>query len=390
MTLHRITANVQGADGVRRDVFEGQDHLVVPVVMIVEGVLNGAMVPQSEFGRHVEAWNGRPIPVLHPEENGAAISANRPDIIERNTIGQIFSARSEGGKLKAEAWVNVAKAGRLGYGDLVAQLETGAVVEVSTGYFADDENKSGEFNGVAYHVIHRNLRPDHLALLPGQIGACSVKDGCGTRVNSKKETFAMKVNEAWAVLSKHLGLKSNCECEDNMDILKQAEGMVKANALDAKQLAAIQGMEPKDREVMAAFIAALGATGGDDEMGEVEEMEDAAPEEETPPMVQTQSKKAGIKTMPEADLDTLVANRVADHLRRHDVVGKLTANDANKLTADQMKAMSVEQLEAVEQMIRPADYSGQGGFATNSDVIDANVTPLVPRGILATHAKKGA
>ena len=175
-----------------------------------------------------------------------------------------------------------------------------------------------------------------------------------------------------------------------MDIIKQAEGMVKANAIDAKQLAAIQGMDPKDREVMAAFIAALGATGGEDETGEVEEMEDTAPEEDMPAMVQTQNKKADIKTMSEADLDTLVANRVADHLRRHDVVGKLTANEANKLTVDQMKAMSVEQLEAVEQMIRPADYSGQGGFAANSDVIDANVTPLVPRGILATHAKKGA
>lgn len=390
MTLHTITANFQGAEGVRRDVFEGQDYLVVPVVMIVEGVLNGAMVPQSEFGRHVQSWNGRPVPVLHPEENGAAISANRPDIIERNTIGQIFNARAEGGKLKAEAWVNVAKAQRLGYNDLLTQLETGDVVEVSTGYFSDDENKSGEFNGVPYHVIHRNLRPDHLALLPGQIGACSAKDGCGTRVNSKKETFAMKVNEAWAVLSKHMGLKSNCECEDHMDIVKQAEGLVKANALDAKQLAAIQGMSPEDRNVMAAFISALGDTGGGDDMDEVDDMADGAKEEDMPPMVQTQNKKQDIKTMSEADMDALVANKVADHLRRHDVVGKLTANEANKLTGDQMKAMSVDQLEAIEQMIRPADYSGQGGFAANSDVIDANVTPLVPRGILATHAKKGA
>ena len=79
----------------------------------------------------------------------------------------------------------------------------------------------------------------------------------------------MKVNEAWAVLSKHMGLKSNCECEDHMDIVKQAEGMVKANALDAKQLAAIQGMSPEDRNVMAAFISALGDTGGGDDMGGV-------------------------------------------------------------------------------------------------------------------------
>lgn len=175
-----------------------------------------------------------------------------------------------------------------------------------------------------------------------------------------------------------------------MDIIKQAESAMKANAITPAQFKMVQEMSPEDREMLGAIIGAIGAIGGEDEMGEVEEMEDAAPEEDMPAMVQTQNKKQGIKTMSDADLDTLVANRVADHLRRHDVVGKLTANEANKLTGDQMKAMSVDQLEAIEQMIRPADYSGQGGFAANSDVIDANVTPLVPRGILATHAKKGA
>ncbi len=395
--LHRITANFQAApDGVRRDVFEGVEHLVVPVVMICEGVLNDALVPAVEFGKYPEAWNGRPVPVLHPQENGGYISANRPDVIERNTIGTIFNARVVDRKLKADAWINTEKAKRLGYGDLIQQLEAGEVVEVSTGYFADDDPRAGDYNGTGYSVIHRNIRPDHLALLPGEIGACSIADGCGTRVNSKKESFAMKVNEAMATLAKALGLKGNCQCEEDqgMDIIKEAEGLVKANMIDAKQLAAIQKMDPADREVMAAFIAALGDTGG--EMEEPEGMEDMPEDEEGAPLMTQAEKTKGNenapKAMTEADIQKLIANSVAEgvksEIRRIEVLGKLATNSANKLSEDQMKAMSVEQLEAVEQMIRPADYSGAGGFAANSDAIDTNVQAMPLRGVLGGKKKE--
>ena len=166
-----------------------------------------------------------------------------------------------------------------------------------------------------------------------------------------------------------------------MDVLKEAEGLVNANALDAKQLAAIQKMTPEDREVMAAFIAALGGMGG------VPDMAEEVPEEEMP---DTQGdgyegknmSKAPAPKAKEIDIDALVASKVSEHLRRHDVVGKLTANEKNSLTEDQMKAMTVDQLEAIEKMIRPADYSGAGGFAANSDAIDTNVTPMRLRGVL--------
>lgn len=390
--LHTITANFQAApDGVRRDVFEGVEHLVVPVVMICEGVLNDALVPAAEFGKYPEAWNGRPVPVLHPQENGGYISANRPDVIERNTIGTIFNARVVDRKLKADAWINTEKAKRLGYGDLVQQLEAGEVVEVSTGYFADDDPKAGDYNGTGYSVIHRNIRPDHLALLPGEIGACSIADGCGTRVNSKKGSFAMKVNEAWSVISKSLGLNSNCQCEEDqsMDILKKAEEGMKANAITPAQFKMVQDMAPEDRTMLGAILQALGEVGGG-EMDEVME-DDPSKEEEAPLMTQSDKGNAP-KAMTEADIQKLIANGVAEgvkaEIRRIEVMGKLATNSANKLTEDQMKAMSVEQLEAVEQMIRPADYSGAGGFAANSDAIDTNVQAMPLRGVLGGKKKE--
>jgi 2'-5' RNA ligase len=55
---------------------------------------------------------------------------------------------------------------------------------VSIAYFCDFEQAAGEFGGEAYSAIQRNLRPDHVALLPDEIGSCSVLDGCGAnRVN---------------------------------------------------------------------------------------------------------------------------------------------------------------------------------------------------------------
>lgn len=383
--MHTVSANFQSGTATRHETFEGVDHLVVPVVMLVEGVLNDALVPYDEFSRYPAAWNGRPVPVYHPEENGGFISAARPDVIERSTIGHIFNAKCEGAKLKAEAWINIPKAQRLGFSDLLAALESGQVVEVSTGYFSDDDVVPGEFNGASYSVVHRNIRPDHLALLPGQIGACSVADGCGTRVNTKKGSFTMKVKEALATLAKATGLNSNCQCEEqSMDIIEKAKGLVKTNALDPKQLASLQAMTPDDRAVMAAFIAALGETGEAEDTdaapGETPEgMEGDVPDEEKKPVVMAAAVK---------NLDEIVANAVASHLARAEVMAKLTANASNKLTEAQMKAMSVEALESVEKMIRPADYSGQGGFATNSSAIDTTATPMLLRGIAGGKKKE--
>lgn len=392
MALHSIKANFNGG-AVRHEFFEGREHLVVPVVMICEGVLNDALVPLSEFSRYPEAWNGRPVPVMHPQQNGMPISANRPDVIERNSIGSIFNASVEGAKLKAEAWIDTEKARRLGHDHLVAQLAAGQVIEVSTGYFSDDDPAPGSFNGMSYSVVHRNLRPDHLALLPGEIGACSIEDGCGTRVNSKKGSLAMKVNEAWAVITKSLGLKPNCQCKENsMDILEEAKALVKANALDAKQLAAIQQMAPEDRQVMAAFISALGEAGETEAEPEVPEgMEDMPPEEEKPPvnMKAKEQPKPAIDVN-SADFKKLIANEVKEGMRRERVLDKLTANSACAFDEKQLAAMDTGTLETYEKSIRPADYSGQGGFATNSSAIDKTVTPLIPRGVLRDTAKKEA
>lgn len=179
--VHAIQTNA--AD---RRTLDGREYLVVPGVAIREGVLNGYLIQSDEIGIYTEAWNGRPFTLRHPEQDGQYISANSPQIIESVGIGHLFGARMDGDRLRCDLWLDVAKAQAVG-GDALAVLqrfEAGEPVELSTGYFCDIEETSGEWQGKRYVGIQRNLRPDHIAALPNEIGACSWRDGCGApRVN---------------------------------------------------------------------------------------------------------------------------------------------------------------------------------------------------------------
>ncbi len=179
--------------GIRHAEFNDDDHLVVPMVILVEGVMSpaGAPFPElalaEEFGRHPDGWNGRPVLVDHPVRDGDPVSANSPDILEKESIGALFNSILVGNKLKSEAWIDLGRVNELG-GDIkasVERLESGEMVEVSTGLFMTLGFVDGTFEGEEFSGVWRDVVPEHLAILPaGKVGACSVDDGCGApRVN---------------------------------------------------------------------------------------------------------------------------------------------------------------------------------------------------------------
>lgn len=178
---------------VRHEQFNGRRHVVVPVVMMVEGVHSGSGGPTfytaEELSKFAAAWNGRPVPVDHPvDANGNPVSCNEPHIIERNVLGHVYNTYWDSGKLRAELWLDEAKTQQTAP-RIASALRSGSVVEVSTGLFSDNIPTQGEFNGTYYEQIAQHIRPDHLALLPDTRGACSVEDGCGVRANSGKEVM---------------------------------------------------------------------------------------------------------------------------------------------------------------------------------------------------------
>jgi hypothetical protein len=171
---------------IRTEMHQNKKHLVVPVVMMVEGVHHGSHGPllhlAEELSRWPGSWNGIPVCIMHPEEGGSSISANSPEVIDRQTVGRVYNTQIDGNRLVAEAWLDEEKLRQVSSAALGYILQA-KPLDVSIGVWSDDELTSGEWNGEHYNAIARNYRPDHLALLPGAQGACSWEDGCGVRAH---------------------------------------------------------------------------------------------------------------------------------------------------------------------------------------------------------------
>lgn len=184
MLIHAIQA-VQYQ--IREQIWEGRRHIVVPVVMMKEGVHSGShgaiLHTEEQLRDYTMAWNGIPVTVQHPERDGHYVQANEPSVLEQYKVGVIFNARYDDG-LKAEAWLDVERLERISPSALAA-IRGQRPLDVSVGVFNDEIPTEGEWEGETYVSIAENYRPDHLALLPGERGACSWEDGCGIRNNKK-------------------------------------------------------------------------------------------------------------------------------------------------------------------------------------------------------------
>ena len=187
---------------IRHQMLDGKRHLIVPVVMMVEGVHHGSQGPllytAEDLSKFPSSWDGIPVTIGHPEIDEEYVSANSPEVLAQS-VGRIFNTCFEDGKLKAEVWIDEQRITAISPTAL-AYIVSGRQLEVSVGVFTEHEEVSGTYINAnnneeeEYIAIARNHRPDHLALLPGMNGACSWNDGCGIRVNSS-ETSKLNVNE---------------------------------------------------------------------------------------------------------------------------------------------------------------------------------------------------
>lgn len=199
--LRSLTANLggRGKSSIRWDQLEGRRHMIVPMVMLTEGVHVGSqgalLYPGDEIPKAAPVWNHKPIVVYHPQINGVGVSACDPAILNSRKVGVILNTRVDTvvvanakpakrsrARLKAEAWLDPEQL-KVVDNRVLEALERGDMVEVSTGLWTENEGDAGEWEGERYEAIARNFKPDHLAILPDVVGACSIKDGAGLNRN---------------------------------------------------------------------------------------------------------------------------------------------------------------------------------------------------------------
>lgn len=207
--LQHITANLSGSSAIRHDTLEGRQYTVAPVVLLTEGVHEGSDGPlyysAAENEKSVLSWNWKPLVVYHPKRNGQAVSASDTAVINTRKCGMLLNTRHDS-KLRADAWFEDSRINAVD--DRIQNfLESQTQMEVSTGLGVDVEEVEGNWQGEQYVGIARNYRPDHLALLPDQIGACSIAKGGGLFQLNEQGFWAPKDIPLWLKDKKFITLE---------------------------------------------------------------------------------------------------------------------------------------------------------------------------------------
>jgi hypothetical protein len=103
--------------------------------------------------------------------------AGDPEVFTGQRVGTLFNAAFDGHRLVAEAWIDADRVSAVAP-PVRAALAAGRMLEVSTGMAAELEDRVVAV-GAGYAVPAARLYPDHLAVLPAGVGACSIAAGCG-------------------------------------------------------------------------------------------------------------------------------------------------------------------------------------------------------------------
>lgn len=411
--IRKIKCNVDTTNINYTD-FEGVKHMVIPVIMAQEGVMNRLFYPYEEFEGWANTWDGVPVPINHPEIEGVAVSARSPRIQELNSVGYVFNSKYEDKKLKGEIYLNLEKVKKLNADYLIQSFESGEIMEVSTGLYSNVEMVSGKYGDDEYDAIVRNIRPDHLALLPNTVGACSVEDGCGASisVNSCKCGGACggKKNSQKEI-SKLLNLSLEKKYNDLVYIIDIYDNSViyefGKNRSVYRESYAINDdnvviLEDDAQEVIQkTSYQTLNLSGGNNNMTEIqnEEIKEEEATEETPEEVTeeateetTEETTEEIKeeTTEEVKAETeeateeateevkeneeteIVENQLIDNEKKEFLENQSKIFDEKKqglkkmlidnkhFTAEEVETFSFSVLEKINNLIKPKDYSGNG------------------------------
>jgi hypothetical protein len=321
----------------------GRRYLVSPVVALREGILNDIYVSAAEFGKFASSWQGRAVPIGHPKADGGYTSANTPDIWANDVLGHLWNVAIDGGALKGEIWIDLDKAQIMGERAtaIVNKLRANQPMEVSTGYFCEMDATAGTFNGSRYSGIARNIRPDHLAILPDELGACSWADGCGTpRVNSE------------------------CECKESEPMSEATPADVSANErnLFDRFLGWLGGQIPPEPETIqtneeSETMAELTAN---EEVPEVPPAEtQAAP---PPPVAQDAALVARIAALEDV-IKGLTANQSQE---KAGLIAGIVANCRGAFQAGDLERFDTNKLRDIYGSYLPRDYSANAGALRSS------------------------
>lgn len=336
---------------------DGKNYIVVPVVMMREGVhigSHGAIYHTAEeLGKDIEKWNGIPITIYHPKEGDTYISANSPGV---QAVGRVYNVRMVEDKLMGDAWLTEQKM-MAASPQALEHIRALLPLDVSVGIYSEELAISGEWNGETYNAQALNYRPDHLALLPGGEGSCSWADGCGIRANEKQETVTIAEEE----------LTEELTPQNNHDINEQTNEMEKTTCcpeLLAKVIQSNHRLSEADKDWLSML-----------ETPQLEKLLPEITEEQVTGYIAGLEQNKVINLLPEQLQANVKSAIEAREKLRSDKIAEIMSNSGEIWTKEDLEAMPCATLEKISKSLQPGNYAAQGGNKTPEVKGEA---PLLP------------
>lgn len=369
------------ASATRREQFQGREHVVAPVVMLVEGVHRGLYYPADEIGQTSDLWNGMPITVNHPMRDGKPISASDPKVLEESAVGWVFNTKWDG-KLRSEAWIDVARAEALAPEILRALSDgSGANLEVSTGLFTDEDKVAGQWNGEDYRATVRSYRPNHLALLPNGQGACNWGDGCGIRLNKEAERVEMEIDdgpgegqEPPVQVTGASGSSGSADPKEETKTMDRNEAITKLIECECSRFVTNDRpfLETLTDEQLAAAQALDPAQAPESSPPNPPAMPPATEETQPPPTPKIEFKAPAapviltaeqyVAAAPPAVAGVLRRALAREQAEKNALVGALVGNERNRFPEEALRDKDIEELKALTDLAAiTVNYAPQAG-----------------------------
>lgn len=196
-----ITTRVN-SQSIRRETYNGRDHLVLPSYTLPANVvMNGGLYSASEIDAHYKGLEGTLAPLGHPQVNGQFVSAFSPEGINAGHIGAWNrNVKKSGNRIYLEKWLDVSKAEESEGGrellERVAAIERGddvPPIHTSIAAFLDQLEPNEEQRATGVEWVAKIHSMDHDAILLHEVGAATPEQGVGMMVNAD-QAVPLKAN----------------------------------------------------------------------------------------------------------------------------------------------------------------------------------------------------
>lgn len=379
MTLKSVNvlSVVNSKSKISTQIIDGKEHIVInDMVPIVDDiVMNGIFYPADEINKSYMTLNDNLMPLDHPRINNEHVSALNPQAINNFYIGAWGrNVRKSNDRVLMDAYIDrkfaeSTEKGRMlvnRLDDMMSGKNT-TPIHVSTGLTYTPDNQSGSSKGKRYTAIARNMKFDHVAILPDKQGAATPDDGVGIFVNSDGEKSPI---ENVSLIDCSDDSISNVISKTIKEVLsvfkfnqKEEEDLMKEKILLALNAAGIKTDGLSDEQLLKVY--------NEQTTKEAIEKKKASEEEEKKKAEQEKKNAANAEDAPAwaKSLMNKVTNlelAVNANTEKELSVKREAVKAKFNMTQTAVNALSGEPLDALyAQCVKTAPISG--GFANNSD-----------------------